>query len=244
MSAERPGVQLEARRDLSALFRDALMVYGRHFGVFVALAAAVVIPVHVIVAGIGLEQLTKAYDATPPAAETLIPVGVSFLVVTPLLTAICIKVLQSIAAGGSPRARNALVEGFEAFTPLFFAVLLAAAGIALGLILIVPGIYLAVRWFFVPQAVVIEGERGTGALAHSMRVTNGFWWRTFGIVLVANLAAAVPGLLLTAPLTAVAEASDRAVWGLVGSVLAEMVTTPFVALVGTLLYFDLVQRGR
>ena len=30
-------------------------------------------------------------------------------------------------------------------------------------VLIVPGIYLFVRWYFVPQAVVIEGARGAGA---------------------------------------------------------------------------------
>jgi len=61
-------------------------------------------------------------------------------------------------------------------------------------------------------------------------------------VLVANLAAAVPGLLLAAPLTALAESSGRTVWSLVGTILTEMVTTPFVALLGTLLYYDLRAR--
>lgn len=243
MTAEGGRLELNRQRDLGALFADSFGILWRHFGVFLALAAVVVVPVHVIVSGIGLEELTSRYDNSPPLAETLLPTLVSYLVVAPLLNAICINVLRSLADGGKPSARRAIVEGFEAFAPIFFAVLLAAVGIALGLLLFVlPGVYVAVRWFFVPQAVVIEGKRGPGALVRSMEVTEGFWWRTFGIVLLANLAAAIPALLLAAPLTSLAESSGRTVWSLVGTILTEMVTTPFVALVGTLLYYDLRTR--
>jgi hypothetical protein len=135
------------------------------------------------------------------------------------------------------------VAGFEAFTPLFAAVVLAAAGIALGFVaLIVPGIYLAVRWYFVPQSVVIEGARGQQALARSGLLVTGFWWRTFGLILLANVAIAIPGFLLLTPFTAVAESTDRAVWALVGSAVTTSVTTPFVALYSTLLYYDLLAR--
>jgi len=236
-------LELNRQRDLRALFGDSFKILWRHFAVFLALAAVVVVPVHVIVSGIGLGELTSSYNSKPPLAESLLPTLVSFLVVAPLLNAICIHVLRSLADGGKPSARQAIVEGFEAFTPIFFAVLLAAAGIALGLLLFVlPGVYVAVRWFFVPQAVVIEGKRGPGALVRSMEVTEGVWWRTFGIVLLANLAAAIPALLLAAPLTSLAESSGRTVWSLAGTILTEMVTTPFVALVGTLLYYDLRTR--
>jgi hypothetical protein len=100
----------------------------------------------------------------------------------------------------------------------------------------------AVRWFFVPQGVVIEGARGPAALAVSMRLTEGFWWRTFGIVLVANLATAVPGLALAVPLDALGRSSGDAAWSLAGTILTEIVTTPFVALIATLLYYDLRAR--
>ena len=135
------------------------------------------------------------------------------------------------------------MAGFEAFTPLFAAVVLAAAGIALGfLALIVPGVYLAVRWYFVPQTVVIEGARGPQALSRSSLLVTGFWWRTFALVLLANVAVAIPGFILLAPFTAIAESTDRAVWGLVGSAVATSVTTPFVAVYSTLLYYDLLAR--
>jgi hypothetical protein len=237
-------LELERPRDVGALLRDSLSVYLRHFWAFLALGALVVVPSELIVGGIGLEQLSSGYDASPPFAEAAIPAAVSYLVVAPLITAICVHALRSVAAGGSARAREAIVKGFESFTPIFFAVLLAALGIVLGLLLIVPGIYLFVRWYFVPQTVVLEGARETGALRASGRLVEGAWWRTFGLVLLVNVIALLAAVVLGAPFSAAADATDRAAWALVGQMLAGTVTQPFAALVSTLLYFDLRERKR
>jgi hypothetical protein len=234
----------ERPRDLGALLRDSFTVYLRHFPTFLALGAVVVVPADLIVTGVGLEQLSADYDATPTVAEVAIPAAVAYLVVGPLVTAICVHALLSVAGGGSPGTRETIVKGFEAFTPIFFAVLLAALGIALGLILIVPGIYLFVRWYFVPQAVVLEGARQAGALRASGRLVEGAWWRTFGMVLLVNLLAVVAATLLGAPFTAIADSTDRAIWALSGQILAGVVTQPFAALFATLLYFDLRERKR
>ena len=236
-------LELREQRDVGALFRDALGVFGRHFWLFITLSAAVVIPAELIVEGIGLEMFTSDYDASPSVAEFVVPSIVDFLVVTPCTTAICIYALHQIAAGERPRAGEVLTAGFEAFTPLFAAVVLAAAGIALGFVaLILPGIYLFVRWYFVPQSVVIEGVRGTQALSRSGLLVTGFWWRTFGLVVLANIAIAIPGFVLLTPFTAIADSTDRAVWELVGSAVTTSVTAPFVALYSTLLYYDLLAR--
>jgi CDP-diglyceride synthetase len=149
-----------------------------------------------------------------------------------------------VAGGGSPGAREAIVKGFEAFAPIFFAVLLAAAGIALGLLVIVPGIYLFVRWYFVPQAVVLEGARNAAALRASSRLVAGAWWRTFGLVLVVNLIVFLVIFVLGAPFTLLADTTDRALWALSGNILATSVTQPFIALFSTFLYYDLRERKR
>jgi hypothetical protein len=236
-------LELHRAREVGALFRDSLGVFSRHGWLFIALSAAVVIPVELAVEGVGLEMLTGSYDETPPLAESAVPTVVGFLVMTPIITAICIYALHAIAAGERPSAGQVFVAGFEAFTPLFGAVVLAAIGIALGFFaLIVPGVYLAVRWYFVPQAVVVAGARGPAALTHSTQVVEGFWWRTFGLILLANLAVAIPGLVLLAPFTAIASSTDEAVWAMVGTILTTSVTTPFVALYSTLLYYDLLAR--
>jgi hypothetical protein len=237
-------IPLERQRDLGALLRDSLTVYLRHFGTFVALGALVVVPSELIVGGVGLEQFSSDYDATPAFAEAAIPAAVSYLVVAPLITAICVHALRSVAGGGSPGAREAIVKGFESFTPIFFAVLLAALGIALGLLLIVPGVYLFVRWYFVPQSVVLEGARDAGALRASGRLVEGAWWRTFGMVLLVNVLVILVVIVLGAPFSAAANATDRAVWALAGQTVAASVTQPFAAIFATLMYFDLRERKR
>ena len=241
-----PGeLQLARPRDRAALLADSLRILYRNLATFLPLSAAVVVPVSLIVSGFGLEQLTAGYDPTPAASEYVLPGLVNVLVVTPLVSAMCIHVLRSIEAGGTARAREAFVEGFEAFSAIFFAVALAAVGIALGLVLlVVPGVYLFIRWYFVPQTVVIEGARGPAALMRSVAATRGHWWRAFGVWLLANLAALLPAIVLAAPFTSAAESSDRAVWALVGMIVAEIVSAPFLALVSTLLYYDLRARGQ
>ncbi len=237
-------IELEQPRDLGALLRDSFSVYLGHFGTFLALGALVVVPSQLIVGGIGLEQLTSDYDSSPGLAETAIPAAVAYLVVAPLITAICVHALRSVATGGPPGAREAIVNGFESFTPIFFAVLLAAAGIVLGLLVVIPGIYLFVRWYFVPQAVVLEEARNAGALRASGRLVAGAWWRTFGMVLLVNLVILLVGFALGAPFTALADASDRAIWWLAGQIVAGTVTAPFAALFATFLYYDLRERKR
>ena len=174
----------------------------------------------------------------------MIPTLVSFLVVAPLITAICIHALNDLASGERPRVRArrswpASSRSRRSSSPSCSW----AIGVAIGLVLLVlPGIYLAVRWYFVPQTVVIEAARGTGALDRSGELVRGSWWRTFGLIVMANLAAILPALLLVAPFDALADSSNRAVWSLVGTMATETITAPFVALFSTLLYYDLHAR--
>jgi hypothetical protein len=237
-------IELERPRDVGGLLRDALVVYIRHFGTFLALGALVVVPAELIVGGIGMEQLSSGYDPSPSFAEAAIPSAVSYLVVAPLITAICIYALRSVAEGGSPGAREAVVKGFESFSPIFFAVLLAALGTLVGAILIVPGIYLFVRWYFVPQAVVLERAHGPAALRASGQVVQGAWWRTFALILLVNLVALLIVFVVASPFAAAAESSDRALWALIGQIVAATITQPFGALFSTLLWYDLRARKR
>lgn len=236
-------LDLARPRGVRELLGIAIRIYFRHLPAVLAIAAAVVVPVQLIVTGIGLEELTSSYRETSTAAETILPTVVSFLIVAPLIAAATIHVLQRLAAGEQPHAGHALQAGLDVFPFVFLAVLLAAAGIAAGLLLfIVPGVFLAVRLYFVPQTVVFDGARGPDALRRSWELTRGFWFRTLGIVLLANLLVLLPGLLVLAPLQSLAESADRQSIALAGMILTETLTAPFVALVSTLLFFDLRAR--
>jgi len=236
-------LDLARQRGIGNLLGDALGVYLRNFPTVFAIGFAIVLPVQLIVSGIGLEELTSGYGENDSTAELLIPTIVSYLVVAPLIAAATIHLLRRLAEGERPHAGPSIQAGLDVFAPVFLAVLLAGLGTALGLVvLIVPGIYVAVRWFFVPQSIVIDNTRSTDALRGSWRLTNGFWFRTFGVIILANLVAFVPASLLILPLQALAESADRQAVALAGTILTESLTAPFVALVSTLLFFDIRAR--
>ncbi|HEX2070479.1 MAG TPA: YciC family protein [Thermoleophilaceae bacterium] len=238
--AER--LDLAKRRGIGDLFGDALGIYARNFATVFAIGLAIVVPVQLIVSGIGLEELTSGYGENDSDAGLLVPV-VSYLVVAPLIAAAAIHLLQRLANGERPHAGRSIQAGLDFFAPVFLAVLLAGLGTVLGLILlIVPGIYVAVRWYFVPQAVVIDSARSSEALRASWRLTKGFWLRTFATVLLANLAVALPAVVLVLPFEALAESADRQAIALAGMILTEALTAPFIALVSTLLFFDIRAR--
>jgi hypothetical protein len=236
-------LDLAQPRETGDLLGTAIAVYRRNFPTIFAIAAAIVVPVQLIVSGIGMEELAAPYERSTDTAEMLVTTAVSFLVVAPLIAAATIHVLQELSRGERPHAGRAIQVGLDVFAPVFLAVLLAGLGIAIGLAaLILPGIYVAVRWLFVPQAVVVGQARGVDALRQSWALTQGFWWRAFLVILLANLIAFLPGILVVSPFDALAESADRQWISLAGMTLAEVITAPFVALVSTLLFFDLRSR--
>lgn len=236
-------LDLAKPREVRDLLGDALKVYLGNFSTLFAIALAIVLPVQLIVSGIGLEELTSGYRENDGNAELLIPMVVSYLVVAPLMVAATIHLLQRLAEGERPRAGRSLQAALDVFAPVFLAVLLSGVGIALGLVLlIVPGVYVFVRWYFVVQAVVLDKARSAEALRASWRLTSGFWLRTFGVVLLANVIALLPSFPIVLPLQALAESADRQAISLAGTVLTGALTAPFVALVSTLLFFDIRAR--
>ena len=236
-------LELARQRDLSALVSDTFGVMRDHPGPLLAMGAAIVIPVQLIVSGIGLERLTSEYRADVTQAEQAIPTVLGFFVIAPLIGAAVIQMLRAVDRGETPSATACLQASLDVFAPLFLAVLMTAAGIAVGLAaLILPGIYLLIRWFFVAQCVVIEDKRGFDALARSGQLVRDNWWRVFGIVVVSQLIAAIPALLIGVPLTAVADSVDLDVIALAGEMAASIITAPLVAIVTTLLFYDLLAR--
>ena len=72
--------------------------------------------------------------------------------------------------------------------------MLYSLGVALGLVaLIVPGVWLSVRWYFAAQAAVVDGLGPADALRRSAEVVETRWWRTFGVLLAFGLLVGIFG---------------------------------------------------
>jgi hypothetical protein len=220
-----------------------MSLYLRHFAVFALSALGVVAVVDLALLGIGAGMLTSGDDSGESwwaAAEAL----VYTLVATPLVTAMHVRIVQDIADGRTPGVRRALRQGVAVLPVVAVVVLLYTLGTIVGaILLIVPGVYLMVRWLVAPQVAVVEAPDGAAAaLAGSSRLVRGSWWRVFGILIVLNLLAFTCAAIFAVPLELAAAALDSGALSLLSTIAIGTVTLSFVALTSTLLYFDLRAR--
>jgi hypothetical protein len=230
---------LRQRRDVGAIIRDSFTLYGAHAGRLLAVAFAVVVPVDIIVLGIGLGDLSGPYDASPSTGAQVLEIGVTGLVTTPLVTAMVIEVLRA----EHPSAGRAIQAGLDVFPRLLVVMVLYAAALVAGLVaFIVPGLYFGIKLLFGIQTVVLEGQRDVAALRRSWQLSDGSFWRTLGVYVLVVVGAGVGSAVIGLPLAGAASGADSAFLGLLGAMLSQVVVAPFVAIATTLLYFDLVER--
>src|SRR5262245_42341566 len=140
------------------------------------------------------------------------------------------------------RIDTTIGEPYERTRPrlpaLIAAGIVAAIGVALGLVLlIVPGLYLLTRWALIPAVIVIEKLGAGDAFNRSWQLTRGYGWSVFGSLLVAFLLYAIAQAILTAVFTPLP--NFLAIW--IGGIVAHSVTTPFIAAVGAVMYFRLAR---
>ena len=113
--------------------------------------------------------------------------------------------------------------------------LLSFAGIV-GAVVIT--IYVGVRWAFIWPVIAFEGLTGVAALRRSWELTENFWWRTFGIIIVvflAALAVSFPGLIASG-------AGLEMVGTWYSNIIAPTLAGPIQAVMIFLLYADLRTR--
>jgi hypothetical protein len=112
------------------------------------------------------------------------------------------------------------------------------------ILLVIPGIIFAIRFMVAPNVVVVEGFRGTRALARSWELTKGSFWRLFGITLLVALLTGVIAFVIELPFSIPALHAGTSAWLLraIGLSVAGVLVRPFAYIVEVLLYLDLRVR--
>lgn len=97
------------------------------------------------------------------------------------------------------------------YWPYILATIIFGVSVALGsILLIVPGIMIAIAWMFYSYLIIDKGLQPVEALKKSAEITKGYRWQLFGFVIVLgliNIAGAILlgiGLLWTVPTTMIA----------------------------------------
>jgi hypothetical protein len=120
---------------------------------------------------------------------------------------------------------------------LIVAGVAASIGITIGLVLLIaPGLYLATLWALIVPAIVLEDRTAGESFGRSSTLTAGHRWAVLGVVLVTLLASGVISGIVSSIFIAVLP-DFFGVW--LGGLIAHSVTTPFLALAWTVMFFDL-----
>lgn len=138
--------------------------------------------------------------------------GIAGIILSIVLTVGIIK-LALIQIDGQKTELEELFTNYKKAWHYFLASLLVGLIVFAGFILlIVPGIIWALKYQFVPYLIVDKNLGILEAMRESSRITTGFKWRLFlfnlltGLINMAGMLALGVGLLLTMPITWVAQA--------------------------------------
>jgi hypothetical protein len=221
------------------LLRSAFELYRRN----ARLVLIVTVPVVLLVTGVtalGLGELTAHYNPAPPERDAYIDLAASQLVTAPLVTAILARLVLATRRGESFKVTDLVADALEVF-PAVLIVIVAWLGVSiLGFVsLIVPGLYIFVSWYFVVQAVVIDGDRGLAPIGRSARLVRGQWWQSAVTGVAFQLCALVPQVVVVYALTPLARSANSYAVVVLAAALASVIALPFLAIGASLYYLQL-----
>ncbi len=218
---------------VGSVLQQTLGLYQRFFWRFAAVTAIVVVALDLLTA------LAQSADTSEGGAvlwallTTVISLIGTFLVQGALTLAV-----DDVRDGRIDTSIGELYARARPFLgALIVAGVLAALGIGIGLVLLIaPGLYLLTRWAVIIPAIVLEGKSAGESFGRSNDLTAGHRWPVLWVALITILASAVIGNLLIVIFVAILP-DFLGVW--LGSVIAHCVTTPFLALAWTVMFFEL-----
>jgi hypothetical protein len=239
----------------------AIRVYRQKFSTMVKAVALVVLPVQVLNVLIRLSlpsSSTTTTDSTTGAVRFngsafsatmagLLVLLVASVVSSTLAQAACFKTVGDTYLGTPSEWRSSLRFGFSKFWRLLGLIILHGVLLLLAFAAcIAPGVWLYAAWSVAVPVLLIEGTGGFKALSRSFDLVKGRWWPVAGTLLVANLLSAFVSSLFGFVLVPIAisggnETAVAVFSGITGAV-GSLITTPFIAAVVTVLYFDLRVR--
>lgn len=231
-SFSKPKRMLLGEQTMSSLFVNILHVYRHHFRVIFFCCALPMLPLLLLL------ELLKITEPTVQLLGLLL-YYVGIFVVSGALTV----VLSDICLGNRPTVRRsyARILSGNRWWDLISTGLLYTLAMGLGLLLILPGLWLMVRGYFTSIIVALEGRRNRDAIRRSFALTKGQAWRIMGLLLPLQLLMIVVTIFLVIIVSELQAMAASVVTILVSFVLVATLT-PAIALMMVLLYYD--QRVR
>ena len=156
--------------DFGEILDASLMIYRRHFGLFLKLAVITLAAPVVLFVYFGF-QLFTGFEQDPLRILLILPVGLLYYVASLVLTAGTIRIISDSYLGRTARLRDALSLGMSKIWPLIAVGL--GKGIVLALIMVATGVVAAI-------AIPLTRSVGAvGAIVAVALVVGGIWFAVY-----------------------------------------------------------------
>lgn len=186
---------------IGRVFGDTFNVFGRNFGLYIGLSLIFSgLPTFIYQLVIGSQAqaaIASAETGAPQVFGTASFVAgavffLVYLVLSLVQQAALVRATIQDLNGQQPTFSDALGRAIIFLLPIFGLTLVLWICIGVGLmLLIVPGLYLAVRWS-AALPVLVQEQRGVfESLTRSSQLTAGNRWRIFGLLIVVVVAASI-----------------------------------------------------
>lgn len=241
-------------RGIGEILSTAFEIYKANAANLLMIVAIVVVPLTFISAflsGVVFAPETRTevilgqqVEVTSTSAAAALLVAAIAAVIGVIISAVLQAAIMRGAAQGSigdqVDVEASYRWGFARFGSVLLISILVGLAVFVGLILlIIPGIFLAVMFSVAIPALVVENRRGTDAMGRSWNLVKGHFWHALGLFLVTFIVVAVVGGIIGAIGGAI---SDNWFVTWIFSSIAQIIVAPFSALVSVLLYLDLRAR--
>jgi len=154
--------------DFGEILDGSLMIYRRHFGLFLKLAVSALSVPLVLLVYFGLRALAELQQNPVRVLFYLLPIGLVYYVASLVLTTGTIRIISDSYLGREPRLRDALSLGWSKIWPL------TAVGFGKGIVMM-----LIVLGCSVVVGIGIAVLKGAGVLAAIALVAAGTWFLFF-----------------------------------------------------------------
>ncbi len=229
------------------LLDRAFTIYRRHFLVLAGIMLAATLAPGLL--AVGASAVMVSHPMVGLAVMALyVPLGmIGYCAATAATTH-----AVSSALLGEPLSIGSSFEGAKSrIAPVLGGSILMGLGILLGfLLLIVPGVIAALRWYVFVPTLVIERSSVDGALRRSWNLTQGHLGRIFGIFVLIMCIGFAVGMLVILPFSAIlifaspgsaGSGATQAVMQLL-QYAANVLVLPVQSIITVLIYYDLRVR--
>lgn len=231
--------RLDRERSVGQIVSDTLRLYGRYPWLFLLLAVPVVAAYDLALLAVTGQGSLGSGGHRSFEVSTLLEL-LDFSLIGPLISALHAHAVVQIGEGREPKLFSVAARGLAVLPVVAAAEIVANICISLGLILlIVPGVVLALRWSVVAQVAAVENEGWMPSLSRSRKLTSGNYWRIFKLSVLAGVTVFAVHLgAARIPLGGAAGAPSVAL-----GIALDSITRSLFALALALLYFDLRHRA-